>query len=58
MVGLKSDVDKIDIDRVKNVPTCLNNLKTDVDKLILTKLWTIPINLKTHSDVVEKSAYI
>ena len=29
---LKYDVDKLDIDKVKNVPTNLSNLKSKVDK--------------------------
>ena len=31
--NLKSNVDKSDIDKLKNVPTNLNNLKNKVDKL-------------------------
>ena len=31
--NLKSNVDKLDIDKLKNVPTNLNNLKNKVDKL-------------------------
>ena len=33
LVNLKSDVDKLDVDKLKNVPTNLSNLKTKVDKL-------------------------
>ena len=40
---LKSDLDKLDIDKFKNVPTNLSNFKSkvDVDKLVLfcAKLW-------------------
>ena len=31
--NLKSDVDKFDIDKLKNVPSNLSNLKSKVDKL-------------------------
>ena len=31
-VNLKPDVDKLNIDRLKNVPSNLNNLKSKVDK--------------------------
>ena len=31
--NLKSNVDKLDIDKLKNVPTNLSNLKSKVDKL-------------------------
>ena len=33
LANLKSDVDKLDIDKLKNVPTNLSNLKSKVDKL-------------------------
>ena len=33
LASLKSNVDKLDIDILKNVPTYLNNLKSKVDKL-------------------------
>ena len=36
--SLKSDVDKLDIDKLKNVPTIFNNLKSKVDKLDVDKL--------------------
>ena len=31
LANLKSDVDKLDIDELKNVPSNLNNLKSKVD---------------------------
>ena len=34
LVNLKSNVDKLDIDKLKNVPTNLSNLKSKVDKLV------------------------
>ena len=33
LANLKSDVDKLDIDKLKNVPTNLSNLKSKVDQL-------------------------
>ena len=33
LVNLKSDVDKLDIDKLKNVPSDLSNFKSKVDKL-------------------------
>ena len=47
---LKSDVDKLDIDKFKNTPTKLNNLKSKVDKLNVDKLTPV---LNTSSDVVK-----
>ena len=38
LASLKSNVDKLDIDRLKNVPTNLNNLKSKIDKLDIDKL--------------------
>ena len=32
LVNLKSDIDKLDIDKLKNVSTDLNNSKSKVDK--------------------------
>ena len=33
LAGLKPDVDKLDIDRLKNVPSGLSSLKSKVDEL-------------------------
>ena len=33
LANLKSNVDKLDIPKLKNVPSNLNNLKSKVDKL-------------------------
>ena len=38
---LKIDADKLGIDELKAIPTCLNNLKADEDKLVITELQTI-----------------
>ena len=35
LTNLKSDVDKLDIDKLKNIPNILSNLKNKVDKLKL-----------------------
>ena len=42
LANLKSDVDKLDIDKFKNVPTNLNNLKSKVDKLDVEKIVPVP----------------
>ena len=47
---LKSDVDKLDIDKFKNILTKLNNLKSKVDKLNVDELTPV---LNTSSDVVK-----
>ena len=50
LANLKSNLDKL-----KNVPTNLNNLKSKVDKLDVDKLLPIPVNLSkpSPSDVVK-----
>ena len=42
---LKSDVDKLDIDKLKNVPSGLISLKRKVDKLDVDKLVPAPVDL-------------
>ena len=49
----KSNIDKLDIDKLKNVPTNLSNLKSKVDKVDVDKLVTAPVDLIKLSDVVK-----
>ena len=55
-IGLKAEVNKLDINKLTNVPTSLNNLKTKVDYLDFSKLKTVPVDLKKLSDVVDNEA--
>ena len=41
--NLKSNVDKLGIDKLKKVPINLNNLKSKVDKLDVDKLIPVPV---------------
>ena len=50
---MKAEVDKLDINKLVNVLTSLNNLNTKLDNLDVGKLKTVPIDLKKLSDVVE-----
>ena len=51
--NLKSDVDKLVIDKLKSVPSNLNNLKIKVDKLDIGKLEITSVDLsKLSSNVV------
>ena len=50
---MKAEVDKLDINKLVNVPTSLNNLKTKLDDLDVGKLKTVPVDLKNLSDVVD-----
>ena len=50
---LKSDVDKLDTGKLKNIPTNLRNLKSKVDKLDVDKLLPVPVDLSELSDAVK-----
>ena len=52
---MKAEVDKLDINRVVNVSTSLNNLKIKVDDLDVGKLKAVSIDLKL-SDAVDNDA--
>ena len=53
LVSLKAKVDKLDIHKLKGVPTNLSNLKGKADKLDLGKLETIPVDLSKRNNVVK-----
>ena len=53
LANLKSNVEKLDIDKLKNVLTNLSNLKSKVDKLDVDKLVTVPVDLSKLSNVVK-----
>ena len=53
LANLKSNVDKLDIDILKNVPTNLRNLKRKKDKLDVDKLVLVLVDLSKLSDVVK-----
>ena len=57
LANLKYNVDKLDIDKVKNVPTNFSNLKSKVDKLDVNKLVPLPIDLSKLSDVVKNDVF-
>ena len=51
--NLKSHIDNLDIDKLKNIPTNLNFLKSKVDKLDVDRLVPPPGDLSKLSDVVK-----
>ena len=53
--GIDTEVDKLDINKLTNSSTSLNNLKTKVDDLDAGKLKTVPVYLKKLSDAVDKN---
>ena len=53
LANLQSDVDKLDIDKLKNVPANLSNLKGKVYKVDVDKLVPVSVDLSKLSDVVK-----
>ena len=53
LASLKSNVDKLNIDQLKNIPTSLSNLKSKVYKFDDDKLIPGPVDLSKLSDVVK-----
>ena len=45
LVNLKSNVDKLDIDKLKDVPTNSSDLESKVDTLDVDKLLPVPVDL-------------
>ena len=46
LATLKTEVDKLDIDKIKSLSNNLSNLESKVDKLDIDKLAPIPVDLK------------
>ena len=57
LANLKSDVDKLDIDKLKNVPINLSSLKSKVDKLDVAKLIPVPVDVSKLSDVIKNCVF-
>ena len=53
LANFKSNVDKLDIDQLKNIPINLSNLKSKVDKLDGDKLVNVPVDWNKLSDIVK-----
>ena len=52
LANLKSEVDKLNLDELKNVPGNLNSLKSKVDKLDIDNFKAAPFDSKKLSEVV------
>ena len=50
--SLKSEIDKVDIDKLKSVPTNWSNLKSKID-MYHKKLVPVPVDLRKLNDVVK-----
>ena len=56
-IRFQSNVDKLDIDKSKNVASNFNNLKSKVDiELDIDKLVPVPVDLSKLSDAVKNDA--
>ena len=53
LANSKSDVNKLQIEKLKNLPTNISNLKSKVNKLHVDQLVPIPIDLSKVTDVVK-----
>ena len=54
LVNLKLDLDKLDIDKLKNIPSALSSLKSKVDQLDIDKLKYVPSGLSSLKSKVDK----
>ena len=52
-ITLKSEIDKLHINKLVNVPTPLNNLKAKIDDLDAAELKKFSVDMKKLSDVVD-----
>ena len=53
LANLKTEIDKLDIDKLKSLPNNLSNLETKIDELDIGKLTTTPVDLSKLSNVVK-----
>ena len=50
LASLKTEVDKLDIDKLKSLPNNLSNSKSKVDKLDIDNLTPVPVDLNKLSN--------
>ena len=53
LVSLNSDIDKLHIEELEEVPTGLNSLKSKVHQLDVDKLVLVPVDLSKLNNVVK-----
>ena len=53
LANLKPDVDKLDIDKLKSIPSNSCNFKSKVNKLDVDKFVPVPVDLGKLSDAVK-----
>ena len=52
-IALKAKANKLNINKLINIPTSFHNSKTKVDDIDVGKLKTVPLDFKKLSDVVD-----
>ena len=57
LANLKSHVDKLNIDNLKNIPSYLKNLKGKGDRLDVDKLVPVPVDSSKVNDVVKNDIF-
>ena len=57
LASLKTEVDKLDIDKLKSILNNLNNLKNKVDKLVSVSVDLIKLSNVVENKVVKKTEY-
>ena len=57
LANLKTEVDKLDFDKLKHLPNNLSNLKNEMDKLDIYKLLSLPIDLSKLSNAVKNEVF-
>ena len=53
LASLKTEVNKLNIDKLKSLPANLSNLESKVDRLGIDKLAPVPVDLSKLSNVVK-----
>ena len=53
LASLKSNADKLDVDKLKNVPINLSNLKSKVNNFYVHKLGHIPVGFSKLIDLID-----
>ena len=56
LASLKTEVDKLDINKLKSLPNDLSNLKGKADKLDINELALVPVDLSKLRNVVKNEA--
>ena len=58
LASLKTEADKLDIDKLKSLPNNLSNLKSKVDKLDINKLASVLVDLSELTNEVKLKLFL